>query len=79
VEQAGADLGRFIRPAAAALADVPSVRVAEGAVADLRLGRSVPVVAAAVEQVYATDDGGRVLAIGRVLGGHFHPHRLVEA
>jgi tRNA pseudouridine55 synthase len=79
LEEAAAELGRFVQPAAAALADVPSVRVATDAAADLRMGRSVVVVAAATEEAYATDDRGRVLAIGRVLGGHFHPHRLVEA
>jgi tRNA pseudouridine55 synthase len=78
LEQAGGGLGRFVQPAAAALTDVPAVRVAARAVADLRLGRSVAVVAEAAEHAYATDDGGHVLALGRVLGGHFHPHRLVE-
>lgn len=79
LEQAGRELGRFVQPAAAALTDVSAVRVAARAVADLRLGRSVAVVAEAAEHAYATDDGGRVLALGRVFGGHFHPHRLVEA
>src|SRR6202171_4292525 len=39
LEQAGRELGRFIQPAAAALAEVPSVQVAAGAVADLRRAR----------------------------------------
>jgi len=78
LEQAGAELGRYLQPAAAALVDVPSVLVAAGALADLRLGRSVAVAATAAEDVYAADDRGRVLAIGRVVAGQFHPHRLVE-
>jgi tRNA pseudouridine55 synthase len=79
LEEAGAGLDRFLQPAAGALAGVQSIRVSTGAVADLRLGRSVAVAAAAASEAYASDDEGRVLAIGRVLGGHFHPHRLVEA
>ena len=79
LEQAGPDIASFVRPAAEALAALAPVRVGESAAAELRLGRSVPVAAAAMEQVYATDAAGRVLALGRVLGGQFHPHRLVEA
>jgi tRNA pseudouridine55 synthase len=78
VEAAGADIGRFLRPAAEAMRAVTAVRVGESAVDDLRLGRSVPVAAGATAQAYATDSAGRVLALGRVLGGQFHPHRLVD-
>jgi tRNA pseudouridine55 synthase len=79
LEAAGGDIAAFLRPAAAALTDMPPVRVGESAAAELRLGRPVPVASPAMENVYATDAGGRVLALGRVLGGKFHPHRLVEA
>ena len=79
VEAAGAALGPLLRPSAEAVAGIPSVRVGETAFSDLRLGRGVPVAAGAMAQAYATDGGGRVLALGRVLGGHFQPHRLVEA
>jgi hypothetical protein len=61
------------------MAGVPAVRVGESSFFELRLGRSVPVAAAALPKAYATDAAGRVLALGRVLGGQFHPHRLVEA
>jgi tRNA pseudouridine55 synthase len=79
LEAAGADLDAFVRPSGEAMAEVPSVRVGETSFSDLRLGRSVPVAAAALPRAYATDAAGRVLALGRVLGGQFHPHRLVEA
>lgn len=79
LERTGSDIAGFVRPASEALAALAPVRVGESAAAELRLGRSVPVAAAAMEDVYATDAGGRVLALGRVLGGQFHPHRLVEA
>jgi tRNA pseudouridine55 synthase len=79
LEAAGADLGAFMRPSGEAMAGVPSVRVGETSFSDLRLGRGVPVAAAALPHAYATDAAGRVLALGRVLGGQFHPHRLVEA
>jgi tRNA pseudouridine55 synthase len=79
LEAAGADLGAFMRPSGEAMAGVPSVRVGETSFSDLRLGRGVPVAAAALPNAYATDAAGRVLALGRVLGGQFHPHRLVEA
>ncbi len=78
VEAAGSEIGPFLRPAAEAMRAVPAVHVSESAVDDLRLGRSVPVAAAAATQAYATDAEGRVLALGRVLGGQFHPHRLVD-
>ena len=79
LESAGPNIAGWIRPAADALAGLTAVRVGESAAAELRLGRPVPVAAAAMEGVYATDAAGRVLALGRVLGGRFHPHRLVEA
>lgn len=79
LEAAGGEIKAFLRPVTAALADMTPVRVGETAAAELRLGRPVPVAASAMEHVYATDAGGRVLALGRVLGGRFHPHRLVEA
>jgi tRNA pseudouridine55 synthase len=79
LEAAGTDLRAFLRPSGEAMAGVPSVRVGETSFSDLRLGRGVPVAAAAMPQAYATDSAGRVLALGRVLGGRFHPHRLVEA
>lgn len=79
LEAAGVDLGAFVRPSGEAMTGVPSVRVGETSFSDLRLGRCVPVVAAALPHAYATDGAGRVLALGRVLGGQFHPHRLVEA
>jgi tRNA pseudouridine55 synthase len=79
LEGRGAEITGWLRPAAEALAEMTAVRVGESAAAELSLGRPVPVAAAAMEHVYATDAGGRVLALGRVLGGQFHPHRLVEA
>jgi len=79
LETAGADLGAFVLPSCEAMAGVPSVRVGETSFSDLRLGRGVPVAVAALPHAYATDAAGRVLALGRVLGGQFHPHRLVEA
>jgi tRNA pseudouridine55 synthase len=79
LEAAGPELAGFVLPSGEAMAGVPSVRVGETAFSDLRLGRGVPVAAAAMPQAYATDGAGRVLALGRVLGGQFHPHRLVEA
>jgi tRNA pseudouridine55 synthase len=79
LEAAGAALNAFVRPSCEAMAGVPSVRVGETSFADLRLGRGVPVAAPASPRAYATDAAGRVLALGRVLGGQFHPHRLVEA
>ncbi len=78
IEAAGVEIESLLRPAAEAMRAVAAVRVGESAVDDLRLGRSVPVTAAAVTQAYATDAEGRVLALGRVLGGQFHPHRLVD-
>jgi len=78
VEAAGSDIGRFMRPAAEAMRAVTAVRVGDSTLDDLRCGRSVPVVAGAAAQAYATDSAGRVLAVGRVLGGQFHPHRLVD-
>jgi tRNA pseudouridine55 synthase len=79
LEASGADLGTYVRPSGEAMAGVPAVRVGESSFFELRLGRSVPVAAAALPKAYATDAAGRVLALGRVLGGQFHPHRLVEA
>lgn len=78
VEAAGAEIESLLRPATEAMRAVPAVRVSESAIDDLRLGRSVPVAAVAATRAYATDSEGRVLALGRVLGGQFHPHRLVD-
>ncbi|MGD9802598.1 MAG: tRNA pseudouridine(55) synthase TruB [Hyphomicrobiaceae bacterium] len=76
---AGADLGQFLRPVEAALADVPELAVSQSDAANLALGRSVlirgrdaPVMTG---PIFATCKG-RLVALGEIEKGALHPTRV---
>ena len=72
----GANLA--LGPCAVAVEGWSTVVPVGSGVDDLRQGRALPAPGATPGPAYATDAGGRVLAIGEVRDAQFHPKRLVE-
>jgi tRNA pseudouridine55 synthase len=75
-EAAGAAMEHMLIPPAAVLGDLARV-VVEGE-DDLRHGREVPAPGQPEGAACAVDPAGRLLALGRIQGSRFRPHRLVE-
>ena len=77
-ESAGPGIAARLLPSATVLDAVGCCQVAAGSLLALGRGGSVPVEGGRDGNGWATDSAGRVLALGEVRAGLFHPRRLVE-
>lgn len=68
-----------LRPPLAVLAHLPRIAVSEAEATALGFGKAVPRDEGAVAPVLAVAPGERLVAVGRLDGGAFHPEVVLEA